>query len=233
MKIRELFPTLAVIVGIVSAMPLRAADPLPSWNDGPAKRAIVGFVERATTEGGPDFVGPSDRIAVFDNDGTLWSAQPVYVQAAFAFDRIRAPADEHPEWREKQPFKGVLDGDLRSALAGGERAVAELVVASHSGLTTEEFEAAVRAWIATAKHPRFGRPYTDLVYQPMLEVLAFLRAPPPVTTGLRSTKPPSRSPASRRGEGESESGPLGRGRSSSSLNRGRPASCSSGGGRST
>ena len=152
------------------------ADPLPSWQDGAAKQAILGFVARVTKDGGPEFVPGPERIAVFDNDGTLWSEQPAYVQLAYALDRIKALAPKHPEWKEKQPFKGVLAGDLKAALAGGERAVVELVMATHAGMTTEEFEATVTSWLSTAKHPRFGRPYTELVYHPMLELLAYLRA---------------------------------------------------------
>jgi phosphoglycolate phosphatase-like HAD superfamily hydrolase len=167
---------LAAIVAILAALEARAADPLPSWNEGPARKAITDFVARVTQEGSPEFVPPAGRVAAFDNDGTLWSEQPVYFQAAFAIDRVKALADKHPEWKEKQPFKGILEGDLKAALAGGERSAVELVTATHSGMTTEEFQAEVKDWLTTARHPRFKRPYTDLVYQPMLEVLAYLRA---------------------------------------------------------
>ena len=153
-----------------------ADDPLPSWNDGAAKQAIEAFVARVTTDGGAEFVPPNERIAVFDNDGTLWSEQPLYFQLAFALDRVRELAPEHPDWRERQPFKSVLDGNVREALAGGERGVLELMAATHVGNTTEEFDAIVRRWIASARHPRFDRPYTELVFQPMLELLAYLRA---------------------------------------------------------
>jgi phosphoglycolate phosphatase-like HAD superfamily hydrolase len=152
------------------------ADPLSSWQDGATKQAILAFVARVTKDGGPDFVPTAERIAVFDNDGTLWSEQPAYFQLAYALDRVKALAPKHPEWKDKQPFKGVLAGDLRAALAGGERAVAQLVMATHAGMTTEEFEATVTSWLGTAKHPRFGRPYTELVYQPMIELLGHLRA---------------------------------------------------------
>jgi phosphoglycolate phosphatase-like HAD superfamily hydrolase len=152
------------------------ADPLPSWQDGAAKQAILAFVARVTKDGGPDFVPGPERIAVFDNDGTLWSEQPGYVQLAYVIDRVKALAPKHPEWKDKQPFKGVLAGDLKAALAGGERAILELVMATHAGMTTEEFAASVTSWLSRAKHPRFGRPYTELVYQPMLELLAYLRA---------------------------------------------------------
>ena len=151
------------------------AQPLASWNDGPAKRAIVKFVADVTEQGASTFVAPGDRIAVFDNDGTLWSEQPMYFQLMFVVDRIRAMAPQHPEWKDREPFKSVLAGDVRAALAGGENAVAEMVAVTHAGMTVDEFEAQVNDWLATARHPRFGRPYTDLVYQPMIELLAYLR----------------------------------------------------------
>ncbi len=160
----------------VLAQDKAAVDLLPSWNDGPSKKAILAFVAKVTKQGGRDFVPVAERIAVFDNDGTLWSEQPVYFQFAFALDRVRALAGKHPEWKERQPFKAVLEDDLKTALAGGEKALVELMMASHAGMTTEEFEQIVKDWITTAKHPRFGRPYTDLVFQPMLELLAYLRA---------------------------------------------------------
>jgi hypothetical protein len=166
---------LAATVAALAAVPAVAADPLPSWNDGTAKRAVVGFVEKVTKEGGPDFVPAPERIAVFDNDGTLWSEQPFYVQVAFALDRIRALSATHPEWREKPLFRAALDRDLKTILAGTPRDRLELLAASHGGMTTEEFERIVSGWMATAKHPRFDRPYTELAYQPMLELLAYLR----------------------------------------------------------
>ena len=172
-----LLPLLALLFSAMNAPPVLAQrDPLPSWSDGPAKKAIVEFVGKVTKEGGPDFVPVAERIATFDNDGTLWSEQPVYFQFAFAIDRVKALADKHPEWKEKQPFKAVLEGDLRTALAGGEKGIMELMMATHAGMTTEEFEQIVKDWLATARHLRFKRPYTDLVYQPMLELLAYLRA---------------------------------------------------------
>jgi phosphoglycolate phosphatase-like HAD superfamily hydrolase len=161
---------------LVFVAPGSGADPLPSWNEGPARKAITDFVAKVTREGGPDFVAPADRVAVFDNDGTLWSEQPMYFQFAFALDRVKALADRHPEWKDKLPFKAVLEGDIRTALAGGEKAMAEIVGATHGGMTTEEFKQVVLEWTKTARHPKFDRPYTDLVYQPMLEVLAYLRA---------------------------------------------------------
>jgi len=149
---------------------------LPSWNDGPTKRSIVDFVRRVTTTGGPQFVKLEDRIAVFDNDGTLWSEQPVLFQFAFAIDRLKALAPQHPEWKDKQPFAAVLDGDMKAVVAGGEYAIAELVMVTHAGTTTDQFSRIVQDWIASARHPRFDRPYTELIFQPMLELLAYLRA---------------------------------------------------------
>jgi hypothetical protein len=150
-------------------------DPLPSWNEGASKKAITQFVKDVTTAGEARFVPPAERIAVFDNDGTLWSEQPMYFQLAFALDRVMALAPMHPEWKDKQPFKAVLKGDLKTALAGGEHALLELVMATHAGNTTEEFSQIVKNWLATARHPKTGRPYTEMVYQPMLELLAYLR----------------------------------------------------------
>lgn len=155
---------------------LWAADPLPSWNDTDSKKAIVAFVEKVTRDGSPDFVSPAERIAVFDNDGTLWSEQPMYFQLAFAIDRVKALAPQHPEWKEKEPFKSVLADDLKGLAAGGEHALLELVLATHTGNTTEEFDQAVRDWIAIAKHPKTGRRYMEMVFQPMLELLDYLRA---------------------------------------------------------
>lgn len=149
---------------------------LPSWNDGPTKRSIVDFVRRVTTTGGPQFVKLEDRIAVFDNDGTLWSEQPMLFQFAFAIDRLKALAPQHREWKDKQPFAAVLEGDMKAVAAGGEHAIAELVMVTHAGTTTDQFSRIVRDWIASARHPRFDRPYTDLIFQPMLELLAYLRA---------------------------------------------------------
>ncbi len=154
----------------------RAADPLPSWNDTAPKQAIVAFVEKVTREGSPEFVPPAERIAVFDNDGCLWAEQPMYFQAIFIFDRIMTLAPAHPEWKDKEPFASVLKGDLKAALAGGEKALLEMAMATHAGMTTEEFEKIVNDWIATAKHPKTGKLYTEMVYQPMLEVLTYLRA---------------------------------------------------------
>ena len=151
-------------------------DPLPSWNDGKAKQSAVEFVTRVITPGGKDFVPEPERIAVFDNDGTLWAEQPIYFQLAFALDRVKALAPQHPEWKSKEPFASLLKGDLKGALAGGEPAIVQIVMATHAGITTEEFEKSVSDWIATAKHPKTGRLYTEMVYQPMLELLRYLRA---------------------------------------------------------
>jgi hypothetical protein len=153
-----------------------AADPLPSWNNGPAKQSIIAFVQKVTTPDSPDFVPLPERIAVFDNDGTLWCEQPMPVQFYFALDRVKALAPQHPEWKTGEPFASLLKGDLKTALAGGDHALLELVMATHTGMTTVEFEQIVKDWIATAKHPKTGKLYTEMVYQPMLEVLAYLRS---------------------------------------------------------
>jgi hypothetical protein len=152
------------------------ADPLPSWNAGHAKQSILDFVTAVTRKGSQDFVPEPLRIATFDDDGTLWVEQPMYTQLAFALDRVKALAPQHPEWNTKQPFKAALEGDMVSLAGSGERGVVELIVASHADITTQEFESIVIDWLATARHPRFNRPYTDLVYQPMLELLAYLGA---------------------------------------------------------
>ncbi len=153
-----------------------AADPLPSWNDGPTKQGIISFVDKVTKEGSPTFVPPAERIATFDNDGTLWCEQPLPVQLHFALDRVKALAPQHPEWKTKEPFASLLKGDVKRALAGGDRALLEIVMATHAGMTTVEFEQIVKDWISTAKHPKTGKLYTEMVYQPMLELLAYLRA---------------------------------------------------------
>ena len=150
-------------------------DPLPSWNEGPARRRILDFVGR-TTVPGPDWVPVPERIATFDNDGTLWCEQPVYVQVQFALERVRATAAQHPEWRDREPFRSILADDRARLATIGEKGVLDAVMATHAGQTTEQFRRTVVDWLATARHPRFDRPYTDLVYQPMLELLAFLRA---------------------------------------------------------
>jgi hypothetical protein len=151
-------------------------DPLASWNDGSAKTSILDFVKRVTDHDGPYFVPPPQRIATFDNDGTLWVEHPMYVQLAFALDRVKALAPLHPEWKSTEPFQSVLDGDLKALAGSGEHGVVELIMVTHAGMTNEEFSKIVTEWLATARHPRFKRPYTELVYQPMLELLGYLRA---------------------------------------------------------
>lgn len=153
-----------------------AQDHLASWNDGEARRSIVGFVTAVTTENGPDYVAPADRVAVFDNDGTLWSEQPMYVQLAFALDRVRAMASERPEWRETEPFKSVISGDMHGVIASGKKGLAKIVAATHTGMTSEEFTAIANDWIERARHPKTGKLYTEMVYQPMLELIDYLRA---------------------------------------------------------
>jgi hypothetical protein len=153
-----------------------AADPLPSWNNGPVKTSIIDFVTKVTKEGGPDYVAPAERIATFDNDGTLWIEQPIYNQFAFAIDRVKATANKHPEWKTQEPFKSVLNDDLKGLAASGEKGMVEIVAATHSGMTTTDFSKEVKNWLAVAKHPRFNVTYTNLIYQPMLELLDYLRA---------------------------------------------------------
>jgi len=162
-------------IAVLTAARLQAADPLPSWNDTATRQAIISFVEKVTEEGSPDFVPPTKRIATFDNDGTLWCEQPIYVQAAFIIDRVKALAPEHPEWKEKEPFKSLLAGDTKGVAATGEQGLVQLVTVTHSGMTVREFEATVIKWLETARHPRFKRPYTQCVYQPQLELLQYLR----------------------------------------------------------
>jgi phosphoserine phosphatase len=151
-------------------------DPLASWSDGTTKKSILDFVARVTEAGGKDYVAPQERIATFDNDGTLWSERPYPFQVAFALDRIKAMAPQHPEWRDKEPFKSALAGDLKGMLSGGYHALIAIVAATHSGMTTDDFEAAVRKWVATTRHPTTDRLFTEMVFQPMLELLAYLRA---------------------------------------------------------
>ena len=164
------------VLVLTASVHAQNSDPLPSWNKSPAKQAITRFVRKVTSKGEAHYVPPAERIAVFDNDGTLWSEQPMYFQLAFAFDRVKTLAPEHPEWKTTQPFKAVLEGDMATVLAGGEHALIELVMATHAGNTTEEFSQIVKDWLATARHPKSKRLYTDMVYQPMLELLTYLRA---------------------------------------------------------
>jgi len=177
---RILLSALAVAPAVIG--PLRStsasaqgADPLPSWNDGATKQSITSFVARVTTQG-PDFVPADQRIATFDNDGTLWIEQPMYVQLAFILDRVKALAPQNPGWKTKQPFQAVLDGDMKAVAASGEKGLMQLMAVTHAGMTSEEFSKIASDWIASARDQRFKRPYTELVYQPMLELLAYLRA---------------------------------------------------------
>ena len=169
-------PAILTVAAFLTLTAARAADPLPSWNDTAPKKAIIAFVEKVTTAGSPDFVIPAERIATFDNDGCLWCEQPMYIQAFFVFDSIKRMAPQHPEWKNQEPFASVLKGDIKTALAGGEKALVGMLMATHSGMTTEEFEKSVSDWLAIAKHPKTGKPFTEMVYQPMLELLAYLRA---------------------------------------------------------
>jgi phosphoserine phosphatase len=180
LRLRILAALLVVVAGCrsgpSSVAPLPTADPLPSWNAGVSKTAIVTFVERVSAEDGPGFVPAAERIAVFDNDGTLWAEQPMYFQLAFALDRVKALASAHPEWANQQPFKAALEGDRAALAATGEEGLVRIIAATHAGTTTEEFARVVSDWIGSARHPTTGRPYTQMVYQPMLELLAYLRA---------------------------------------------------------
>jgi hypothetical protein len=176
--LRRALPWRAALIAVLLLPGTRAAaqDPLPSWNDGATKRAILSTVQEATTAGRPGFVPAAERIATFDNDGTLWVEQPIYTQLAFALDRVKALAPQHPEWETEEPFASLLQGDLAAAMAGGDHAILEIIMATHAGMSTAQFEQIVTAWLATARHPRYKRPYTELVYQPMVELLAYLRA---------------------------------------------------------
>jgi phosphoserine phosphatase len=168
-----------LLIGVILLCPRLAyaqTDPLASWNDGAAKQAIVAFVARVTNQGSADFVSPAERIATFDNDGTLWCEQPVYVQMAFVLDRVKELAPKNPEWKNKQPFKAVLEKDLKTLAAQGEKGAVQLLAATHTGMSSEEFNRIATDWIINARHPKFKRAYTELVYQPMLELLAYLRA---------------------------------------------------------
>ena len=181
MKNQRLNALAAAVLGIALAWScslhaLAQSDPLPSWNDTPTKQTIVEFVGRVTKTGGPDFIAPADRIATFDNDGTLWVEQPMYVQLAFALDRVKALAPLHPEWKYTDPFQAVLDGDMKALAESGERGLVEIIMVTHAGMTNDEFSKIVTDWLASARDPRFKRPHTELVYQPMLELLSYLRA---------------------------------------------------------
>lgn len=174
-SIIKLMATMVIVLFWQSASVL-AQDALPSWNEGKAKNSIIEFVTAVTTEGGPDYVAPADRIATFDNDGNLWGEQPVYVQLAFALDRIKAMAPDHPEWKETEPFKSVLAGDMKGVIASGKKGLVTILATTHTGMTSDEFTKIATQWIETAKHPTLGKSYTSVVYQPMLEVIDYLRA---------------------------------------------------------
>jgi phosphoglycolate phosphatase-like HAD superfamily hydrolase len=166
---------IAVVIGLGTPGAFADPDPLPSWNDGAAKKSIVDFVTRVAAPGGPNFVPAEQRIAVFDNDGTLWAEQPVYFQFQFALDRVKALSPQHPEWQTTQPFKAALEGDAKALAAAGEKGLLQIVAASHAGITTDAFAKEVADWLTAARHPRFKQPYAWLVYQPQLELLAYLR----------------------------------------------------------
>jgi phosphoglycolate phosphatase-like HAD superfamily hydrolase len=179
LRIFMLFVTLALAscwLADRAAAQQAAGDPLPSWNDGEARTSIVRFVDRVTDEDSAGFVPPAERVATFDNDGTLWAEQPLYFQALFALDRVRAMAADHPEWRDAEPFKSAIAGDMKGLLAGGQEGVVKILRAAHADTTAEEFRESVRDWLASARHPATGKPYPEMVYQPMLELLDYLRA---------------------------------------------------------
>jgi phosphoglycolate phosphatase-like HAD superfamily hydrolase len=177
MKIRFIRFALALALGTIFNFSLFAADdPLPSWNDTAPKKAILAFIEKVTDTNSSNFVPPAERIATFDNDGTLWAEKPVPFQLYFVFDRVKALAPQHPEWQTNEPFASLLKGDMKGLAVSGEKGILKLVAATSTGMTTEEFSKTVSDWIATAKHPKTGKLYTDMVYQPMLELLAYLRA---------------------------------------------------------
>jgi hypothetical protein len=180
-NVLSILGTLPLVSGIslrsdALAQSATSSPPLPSWNDGATKQSILDFVAAVTREGSPDFISPAERIATFDNDGTLWVEHPMYTQLAFALDRVKALAPQHPEWKDAQPFKAALEGDMRALAASGERGLVALVMATHAGMSTAEFERIVLDWVASARDPRWKRPYTELVYLPMVELLGFLRA---------------------------------------------------------
>jgi phosphoglycolate phosphatase-like HAD superfamily hydrolase len=169
-------PTVIAMWALLVATSCASQTPLPSWNDGPARKAILEFVAATTNEKGKDYVEPAKRIATFDNDGTLWVEYPMYTQALFAFDRVKQLAPQHPEWKTQQPFKGVLEDDMKAVGASGMKGLMEIIMATHSGMTAAKFEREVSNWLATTKQPKFRRLYTELVYQPQLELLDYLRA---------------------------------------------------------
>lgn len=169
--------SLLLLLGLLGGTAVaQAADPLPSWNDGKTKQSIISFVEKTTKEGSSDFVPQEQRIATFDNDGTLWAEKPIYFQLLYAIDKVKEMAPQHPEWKQKEPFASIIKGDPKKALEGGKPALMQLIAATHTGMSGEEFQASVKQWLATARHPETKKPYTEMVYQPMLELLNYLRA---------------------------------------------------------
>jgi phosphoglycolate phosphatase-like HAD superfamily hydrolase len=175
-RLRRSSSSFLVAAVLIAAAAVASADPLPSWIDGASKKSIVEFVTRVSRENSADYVAPRERIAVFDNDGTLWAEQPMYFQLAFALDRVRTLSAIHPEWRTTAPFKDVLASDTKALVASGQQGLLQIMAASHAGISTEDFNTIVGSWLATAKHPRFERPYTELAYRPMIELLDYLRA---------------------------------------------------------
>ena len=173
-RLLRIFFTLGVILGCIGTA--QAADPLPSWNDGKTKQSIISFVDKVTKEGGSAFVPPDKRIATFDNDGTLWAEKPIYFQLIYAIDKVKELAPKHPEWKQKEPFASILKGDPKKALEGGKPALMQLIAATHAGMTGDEFQESVKNWLATARHPETDKPYTEMIYKPMLELLNYLRA---------------------------------------------------------
>ena len=174
--LKALFTSVAGTIILSKTGALAQGNPLPSWRDGKARQSILDFVATVTREGSPGFVPVPQRVATFDNDGTLWCEHPMYVQLAFALDQVKERAREHPEWKKKQPFKAVLDGDMKALAASGERGLVEIIMATHADMSTDTFERVVTDWLSKARHPRFKRPYTECVYQPMLELMTYLRA---------------------------------------------------------
>lgn len=175
-KLVALFALLIIALINRNVLAEEATDPLPDWNDRDAKKAITDFVKKVTTEGSVDFVKPEDRIAVFDNDGTLWCEQPMYFQLAFAIDRVKATADQHPDWKAREPFSSILKGDMETVMSSEMKEMVEIIYATHAGITVDEFNAIVKDWMKTAQHPVYKRPYNQCIYQPMVELLDYLRA---------------------------------------------------------
>ena len=174
---RKCWLTLGIVLVVACTATGNAqSDPLPSWNETAPKQAIIAFVRKVTTPGSPDFVPVAGRIATFDNDGTLWVEQPMYVQLAFAMARVKQVAPQHPEWKTQQPFKGVLDGDMKAVAASGEHGLVEMMMATHAGMTVEQFQKIVSDWLDTATDPKFHKPYTECIYQPMVELLTYLQS---------------------------------------------------------